>query len=259
MAKNQKKSTTSKSSSKPKKSSKGKGFKNFWSKLLRFFIIFIIIFFAVSIGSVLFYKWVNPPFTYLMAKRKIVALFQGKPSIIHYDFVEYRNISDYLKVAVIASEDQKFPEHNGFDLVSIAKAMEKNKFSKKVKGASTITQQVAKNVFLWDGRNFVRKSLEAYFTFLIEIIWGKRRILEVYLNIAEMGPMTFGAEEASRRYFEKSARKLSPDQAASIAAVLPNPIIFSVKRPTKYTLKKKDWILTQMDNLGGASYIKGLR
>jgi monofunctional biosynthetic peptidoglycan transglycosylase len=255
-----KKTTPNKAKPKPKSGSKaGKGFKNFWAKVLRFLIILVISFFLVSICSVVFYKWVNPPFTYLMAKLNISALIHGKSSTIHYEFVSYAQISEHLKIAVIASEDQKFPDHNGFDFVSIAKAMEKNKFSKKIKGASTISQQVAKNVFLWDGRNFIRKGLEAYFTFLIELIWGKKRILEVYLNIAEMGNMTFGAEEASRRYFNKPAKKLSPEQAASIAAVLPNPIMFSVNNPTRYIIKKKKWILTQMENLGGKKYISTLR
>ncbi|MDX2189159.1 MAG: monofunctional biosynthetic peptidoglycan transglycosylase [Bacteroidota bacterium] len=243
-----------KQSTTPRKK-QSKGFGAFIIKCFKFLLWCIIIFFGLSLGIVLFYKWVDPPFTFLMAKRKITAIFRGEPSKIHYDFVPYNQIGDYLKVAVVASEDQKFPFHNGFDLVSIAKAMEHNKFARKVHGASTISQQTAKNVFLWDGRNFVRKGLEVYFTFLIEQIWGKKRILEVYLNVIEMGPLTFGAEAVSYKYFSKPARKLSKEQACAIAAVLPGPLLFSINNPTRYIQHRKIWISRQIDNLGGTKYI----
>lgn len=252
-----KKTKSNPTSSKPKPRSK------FRKKLsLRYFFrllgAIIISLFLGSIGWVVFYKWVDPPFTFLMAKRKIGALWAGKPSKIHYEFVPYSQISDQIKVAVVASEDQKFPTHNGFDLVSIAKAVEHNKHSKRIRGASTISQQTAKNVFLWDGRSFLRKGLEVYFTFLIEQLWGKKRILEVYLNVAEMGIRTFGVESASYRYYGKSARKLTRKEAAALASILPNPIIFSVHRPTRFLLRRQTWIHQQIQALGGTDYIKSL-
>lgn len=256
-----KKSSAKPSSKKSSSSTKSKTSKmGFWTKLWRFCVIFTISFFVISIGWVVVYKYINPPFTYIMLKRKVLHMVTGEGSSrIRYTFVPYEKISDQLKLAVVSSEDQKFPDHNGFDLVSIAKAMEKNKFSKRVKGASTISQQTAKNAFLWDGRNFIRKGLEAYFTFLIELIWGKKRILEVYLNIAEMGHLTFGAEAASKNYFDIPARKLTQSEAALIASSLPNPIIFKLSSPTKFMYKRQAWIMTQMDNLGGVSYIKSLK
>jgi monofunctional glycosyltransferase len=215
----------------------------------------VLSFFGSTIAMVFFYKWVNPPLTFLMIKRVVMATLQAQPNDLKYEFVPYPKISNHLKLAVIASEDQKFAYHLGFDLDAIGKALEKNKKSSKIVGASTISQQTAKNVFLWDGRNFVRKGLEAYFTCLIELIWGKKRILEVYLNVAEMGRLTFGAEAAGYRYFKKPARKMSKEQAALVAAVLPNPIYFKVKQPTKFILKRKNWITRQMNNLG-EKYLK---
>lgn len=255
-----KKATTSKKATSKTKSAGRSSKSNIWIKIWRFIYISVISFFVLSLSWVLIYKYVNPPYTYLMCKRKAIQMISGEGSSnIHYKFVPYSQISDYLKLAVIASEDQKFPDHNGFDLVSIAKAMEKNKFTKKVKGASTISQQTAKNAFLWDGRNFIRKGLEAYFTFLIELIWGKKRILEVYLNIAEMGHLTFGAEATARTYFNKSAKKLTSSEAALIACSLPNPILFKVDNPTQFMLNRKTWIETQMINLGGINYIQSLK
>lgn len=192
-----------------------------------------------------------------MFKRKLTALFDGKKSKIYYQFTDYDNISRNMKLAVIASEDQKFNHHHGFDFEAIDKAMKQNKKRKKIKGASTLTQQTAKNVFLWDSRNFIRKGLEAYFTVLIEILWSKERILEVYLNVAEMGPMTFGCEAAAKKYYQKSAKNINKDEAAMIAAILPNPILFKAKAPTKFILKRKFWIMSQMNALG-FGYLKEL-
>lgn len=238
---------------------KSKTKSTFLKKVLRYFIISSIVFFVSTISWVLLYKYVNPPITYLMVKRKIVHMFNGEGSNrIRYEFVSSKYISDNVKLAVVSSEDQKFPDHNGFDLVSIAKAMEKNKFAKRAKGASTISQQTAKNAFLWDGRSFIRKGFEAYFTFLIELIWGKKRILEVYLNIAEMGSLTFGIEAASQKYFNKPARQLTQAEAALIAATLPNPIKFKADKPTSFLLNRTIWIQNQMQNLGGTNYIKNL-
>ena len=153
------------------------------------------------------------------------------------------------KLAVIASEDQLFPDHNGFDFKSIEKAMKHNQKSKSLHGASTISQQTAKNVFLWQGRSWLRKALEVYFTFMIEKIWGKKRILEVYMNVAEMGDGIFGIEKASQKYFTKSAANLSRQEAAMIAACLPNPRRYSVKPVSRYVSVRSGWILRQMNNL----------
>lgn len=165
--------------------------------------------------------------------------------------VDLNEISIHGKLAVIASEDQLFPDHNGFDIKSIKKALAYNKRKPgRVRGASTISQQVAKNVFLWQGRSWIRKGLEVYFTFMIELIWGKKRILEVYLNEAEMGKGIFGIEAASQRYFKHSAKKLTKVEAAMIASSLPNPVRFTVKPTSRYVSKKYPWVMRQMNNLG---------
>ena len=164
--------------------------------------------------------------------------------------VNLNEISIHGKLAVIASEDQLFPDHNGFDIKSIKKALAYNKRKPgRVRGASTISQQVAKNVFLWQGRSWIRKGLEVYFTFMIELIWGKKRILEMYLNEAEMGRGIFGIEAASQKYFKHSAKKLTKVEAAMIASSLPNPIRYTVKPPSRYVSRKYPWVMRQMNNL----------
>jgi monofunctional biosynthetic peptidoglycan transglycosylase len=166
--------------------------------------------------------------------------------------VNLNEISIHGKLAVIASEDQLFPDHNGFDIKSIKKALAYNKKKPgRVRGASTISQQVAKNVFLWQGRSWVRKGLEVYFTFMIEIIWGKKRILEVYLNEAEMGKGIFGIEAAAKKYFKKPASRLTRTEAAMIASSLPNPVRYTVKPASTYVSRKYPWVLRQMNNLDG--------
>jgi monofunctional biosynthetic peptidoglycan transglycosylase len=167
---------------------------------------------------------------------------------MHYDWKPLSDISPNLPLAVVTAEDQKFEEHFGFDLEAIEKAVKYNKKNKgkKVKGASTISQQTAKNVFLWQGRSWLRKGLEVYFTFLIEILWSKERIMEVYLNVIEMGPGIYGAEAAAEYYFEKTAARLSKGESALIAAILPNPIRWSARQPTPYIIRKKNWILRNM-------------
>ena len=165
--------------------------------------------------------------------------------------VNLNEISIHGKLAVIASEDQLFPDHNGFDIKSIKKALAYNKRKPgRVRGASTISQQVAKNIFLWQGRSWIRKGLEVYFTFMIELIWGKKRILEMYLNEAEMGRGIFGIEAASQKYFKHSAKKLTKVEAAMIASSLPNPIRYTVKPPSRYVTRKYPWVMRQMNNLG---------
>jgi monofunctional glycosyltransferase len=163
--------------------------------------------------------------------------------------VDWDEISPNIKLAVIASEDQLFLVHDGFDVESIMKAMEKNKKSRRIRGASTISQQVAKNVFLWQGRSWLRKGLEVYFTFMIEFVWGKKRILEVYLNVAETGKGVFGVEAAARKFFKKSASKLTKTEAAMIAASLPNPRRYTVKPLSGYVASHYENVVTQMNNL----------
>ncbi len=191
-------------------------------------------------------KWVNPPVTIT----QIGSLLSGNG--LKRDYVDAEHIASNAGLAVIASEDQLFPDHNGFDWKSIQKAIEKNKKKQnRIRGASTISQQVAKNVFLWQGRDWLRKGLEVYFTFMIELIWGKERILEVYLNVAEMGKGIFGIEAAAQNYFKKPAAKLSRTEAAMIAACLPNPVQFSVKPISRFVAARYPWILIQMSNLDG--------
>ncbi len=187
------------------------------------------------------------------------AIADGRDSEIYYDWVSYANISKEAPLAVVAAEDQLFPDHNGFDFEAMGNALSKNLKGKKLRGASTLSQQVAKNVFLWQSRSYIRKIFEVYFTVLIELIWGKERILEVYLNVAEMGSMTFGVEEASTRYFNTSAKNLTRQQAARIASVLPSPIKWSAAKPGPYVNRRTAAIARQMRALGGVAYINDLR
>lgn len=199
-------------------------------------------------------KWLNPPITTVM----IGSLLDGYG--LKKESISKREMGKNIQLAVISSEDQLFPDHNGFDLDAIKKAIEYNKDSthKKTKGASTISQQTAKNVFLWNGRNWLRKGLEVYHTFMIEMIWGKKRILEVYLNIAEMGKGIFGIQAASQFYFKKEPKELTKSEAAWIAAIFPNPILYDLKKPSSYLTKKHNWILNQMNNLDGDPEIMNL-
>ncbi|GGB78363.1 monofunctional biosynthetic peptidoglycan transglycosylase [Dyadobacter sediminis] len=216
----------------------------------------LILFFGISIVWVLILKFLPVWITPYMLSCKFNAFKEDEDTEIHQDWEPYENISKEVALAVVASEDQNFPKHWGFDFDQIYNAVTEKR--KRARGASTISQQVAKNVFLWHGRSLIRKGLEAYFTILIEVIWDKERILEVYLNVAEMGKMTFGVEAASLRYYKKSAKKLSRYEAARIAAVLPNPIRFSIKNPSSYVNKRTGQIVRQMRALGGQKYIADL-
>lgn len=206
------------------------------------------IFFILLISHLLYVvllRFILPPITIT----QISSLIEGNG--FKRNHVSMNEISKNAKLAVMASEDQLFPDHNGFDIKSIQKALDfnKKKKGKKIRGASTISQQVAKNVFLWQGRSWIRKGLEVYFTFLIELLWGKKRILEVYLNEAEMGKGIFGIEAAAKKYFKKSASKLTRTEAAMIAASLPNPKRYTVKPVSVYVGRKYPWVLRQMGNL----------
>jgi monofunctional glycosyltransferase len=207
---------------------------------------------AASILSVLSLRWIDPPFTAFMAEAQTAAwVSRDSNYVFRHRWVDLDRISPNLPLAVVASEDQKFPEHWGFDVEAIEKAYALNQHSHKVRGASTISQQVAKNLFLWSGRSYFRKGLEAYFTVLIESLWPKRRILEVYLNIAEFGYGTYGAEAAAQRFFHKPASRLTRGDAAVLAAVLPNPERYSAAAPSRYVQQRREWILDQMQALGG--------
>jgi monofunctional biosynthetic peptidoglycan transglycosylase len=228
-------------------------------RLVRLITRFLLGCVAFSLILVVVFKFVPPCFTPLMAYRSVEALTSGEDSHIGYEWTPYEDISPEVAIAVVASEDQNFPRHWGFDLNEIRKAVKSNKVRKRPRGASTISQQVAKNMFLWNGRSYFRKGLEAYFTLLIEVIWGKERILEVYLNIAETGERTFGVEAAAQRFFGTSAGKISRRQAATLAAVLPNPRHFSAKQPSPYIKSRTRFIVKQIRQLGGPAYLSDLR
>lgn len=219
--------------------------------------VFLFLFLG-SIGLVIVYKYIPVWVTPLIISRKIDAIQADQDSKIYKNWRSLDNISKEAALAVVASEDQQFPVHWGFDFDEIQDAIKENKNRKRPRGASTISQQVAKNVFLWNSPSYIRKGLEVYFTVLIELIWGKERILEVYLNVAETGPLTFGVEAAAQRFYGHSAKSLSRDEAARIAAVLPNPIRFSIARPSNYTQLRTRQISRQMRRLGGQKYVKGL-
>jgi len=212
-----------------------------------------------TVVATLSLRWVPPLRTGVMMERRVAALVDGRSYQARYIWVPIERISPHASVAVIAAEDQKFADHHGFDVESIQDAIEESERGGRLRGASTISQQVAKNVFLWSGRSFVRKGLEAYFTALIELLWPKRRILEVYLNVVELGDGVFGVEAASRAYFRKAAAGLEPPEAALLAAVLPNPHRLRAARPSAYVQGRRDWILGQMSQIGGTDYLKRIR
>jgi monofunctional glycosyltransferase len=201
----------------------------------------------LTVASALLLRWVDPPTSAFMLR---------EPRSVQYRWVAWPRISPQVKVAVIAAEDQKFPTHHGFDLASINDALEDRERGRRVRGASTISQQVAKNLFLWPGQSWLRKGLEAYFTVLIETLWPKRRILEVYLNVAEFGSGVFGVGAASEIYFRKQPARLSAPDAALLAAVLPSPKRMRVKSPSRYVRLRQEWILGQMRGLGGVGLLK---
>jgi monofunctional biosynthetic peptidoglycan transglycosylase len=225
--------------------------KNILKKMWRFCWKAAMWFFIISIASVILFKWVPVPFTPLMLIRCVEQKWDGKEMKLKKDWVSFDEIPNSLQLAVVCSEDQNFIKHSGFDFDAIDKAIEHNKTHKRKRGASTISQQVAKNLFLWQGRNWFRKGLEVYFTFLIELFWSKERIMEVYLNIIEMGDGVYGAEAASQEFFKIPAVKMSKQNAAIIAAVLPSPIRFSAKMPSAYIKNRQAWILNQMYLWGG--------
>ena len=207
-----------------------------------------------SVFLILLMRWVNPWGSMLMVERKIANWNINQQRI----WKDWDQISDNIKIAVIAAEDQQFANHWGFDFKAINRALNYNKNNRKIRGASTITQQVAKNIFLWSSRNWIRKGVESWLTVWIELIWSKQRTLEIYLNSVEWGEGIFGIEAASRHYFGVSAKQLTKEQASLLAAILPNPRKWSPVNPNILTQKKAKWILGQMENLDTKKYLKKL-
>lgn len=225
-----------------------------FKRILKWIGKIILIFFGITIGLVLIFKFINPPITLFM----IIKYFEGEASVIQKDWVPIEEISLEIPLAVIAAEDQKFMTHNGFDLEAIEKAIKNNSKGKRIKGGSTISQQTAKNVFLVPNRSWVRKGLETYFTFLIELFWSKSRIMEVYLNVIEQGDGIYGVQASSIIYFNRDAKKVNRSQAALMAVVLPNPVKYKIKNPSGYIRGRQSWTIRQMGNLGGTSIVKSL-
>ncbi|WP_201982147.1 monofunctional biosynthetic peptidoglycan transglycosylase [Hymenobacter rubidus] len=223
--------------------------------------------FLTSVAWVLLYRWVPPPATWLMLDRRAHAPvglgyygIQEEPRHIRYQFRTLDEVAPTVPLALVAAEDQRFLLHHGFDFDALAKAAKRNwnGDGTHIVGGSTISQQVAKNVFLWQGRSYVRKAAEAYFTVLIEFLWNKRRIMEMYLSVAEMGDCTFGVEAASQRYFGKSASEVSAAEAALLAGVLPNPLRFRASNPGPVARAKQLRVMRNMRRLGGTTYVAGM-
>ena len=222
--------------------------------LLRYFTWFIAWCGLFVLLVLLLFRFVNPPTSAFM----LAYLVTDTNSELQHEWVTLSDISPWMPLAVVASEDQRFPEHHGVDFAAIRKAVSEHKKGQGLRGASTITQQTAKNLFLWNGRSFVRKALEAGLAIAIDALWPKRRILEVYLNIAEFGRGVYGVQAASKRYFGISASQLSQTQAARLAAVLPNPKVLSAAQPSAYVWGRVAWIRGQMEQLSGLRYLRDL-
>ena len=227
-----------------------------WRRFWRWLLIAALLWVAITWLCVLVLRFAAPPTTAFMLERRIAAMLHHESAFaLRYQFQPLAKISPELPIALVAAEDQKFPVHHGFDVQAIEAAMDDADEGARLRGASTISQQTAKNLFLWGGRNFVRKGLEAYFTVLIELTWPKARIVEVYANVAEFGDGIYGAEAAARAYFGKSAAQINSREAALLAACLPNPRKFRPDQPSAYVLQRVDWIEHQVRQLGGPAYL----
>ena len=218
--------------------------------ILRILKLALILFVGLSVFWVILYRFVNPPVTWLMVTRGFERKADGKDWKIDKQWIDFDDISDPMKRAAVAAEDQKFMDHFGFDFKAMEKAIEKNAHNHKLQGGSTISQQTAKNVFLWPGRSYVRKAFEAYFTVLIELFWSKKRIMEVYLNEIEMGDGIYGVEAASQAYYHKSASDLNTYQAAAIASIFPDPLKWSPTNPSDYVRHRQYLIRKNIRRLG---------
>ena len=226
--------------------------------LRRIFLRAVIVLGVFWGGGIALFSVMPVPFSAVRVERQLGAWLSGDFGYVaHSDWVSMDEISPWMGLAVIAAEDQKFPEHWGFDVSAIEKALAHNERNEnRIRGASTLSQQTAKNLFLWDGRSWVRKGLEAGLTLGMETVWSKKRILTVYLNIAEFGDGIFGVEAAAQRYFHKPASRLSLSEAALLAAVLPNPLRFKANAPSGYVRSRQAWIMRQMRQLGGESFMR---
>lgn len=226
--------------------------------LRRIFLRAVIVLGVFWGGGIALFSVMPVPFSAVMVERQLGAWLSGDFGYVaHSDWVSMDEISPWMGLAVIAAEDQKFPGHWGFDVSAIEKALAHNERNEnRIRGASTLSQQTAKNLFLWDGRSWVRKGLEAGLTLGMETVWSKKRILTVYLNIAEFGDGVFGVEAAAQRYFHKPASRLSLSEAALLAAVLPNPLRFKANAPSGYVRSRQAWIIRQMRQLGGESFMR---
>ncbi len=222
-------------------------------RLRRLIVLTLLLSLSASLILVLLLRWLDPPFSSVMLQR---LASEGGPQ--RQQWVDLEQTGPYMALAVVAAEDQRFPQHRGFDTEEIIAAIERRLDGGRLRGASTISQQVARNLFLWQGRSFLRKGLEVWFTGLVEVLWPKHRILEMYLNFAETGERMFGVAAASRYYFRVKPDRLSSQQAALIAAVLPNPVLYRVEEPSAHVRQRRDWILQQMQNLGGPAYLSGI-
>ncbi|MCO4135313.1 monofunctional biosynthetic peptidoglycan transglycosylase [Citrobacter portucalensis] len=226
--------------------------------LRRIFLRVVVVLAVFWGGGIALFSVMPVPFSAVMVERQLGAWLSGDFGYVaHSDWVSMDEISPWMGLAVIAAEDQKFPDHWGFDVTAIEKALAHNERNENhIRGASTLSQQTAKNLFLWDGRSWVRKGLEAGLTLGMETVWSKKRILTVYLNIAEFGDGIFGVEAAAQRYFHKPASRLSLSEAALLAAVLPNPLRFKANAPSGYVRNRQAWIMRQMRQLGGESFMR---
>ena len=231
-----------------------------WKRIRRWILLAIGSWAVLTVVPVLLLRWVPPITSAFMLEARIEASHVGGGRYhTDYHWVSLERISPQAALAVIASEDQTFPFNYGFDFHSIRSAVRSAERGKRLRGASTISQQVARNLFLWPGRSFVRKGIEAYLTVLLETLWPKERILEVYLNVAQFGRGIYGVEAAARRFYHEPAARLTASQAALLAAVLPNPVRRHVERPSRFVLWKQRWILGQMRNLGGPAYLEEVK
>jgi monofunctional glycosyltransferase len=225
--------------------------------LLKSIALIVLLGVLLSAAPVVLMRWWHPVTSaFMLRARWDATLAHDRKYRTQYDWADLEHISPNAALAVVAEEDQQFPFHAGFDFRSIREAVRASERGKRLRGASTISQQVAKNLFLWPGRSYARKALEAWFTVLLETCWPKERILEVYLNVAEFGRGVYGVEAAAQKFFHEPAARLSPEQAALLAAVLPNPRLMHVDRPSSYVLERRDWVLDQMRRLGGSTYLR---
>lgn len=229
-----------------------------WRMLRRAALWTALVFVGASVLAVLALRWIRPPTSSFIVQAQLRQAAAGRsPFGIQHEWASWERISPAMRLAVVASEDQLFPVHHGFDVQSIHQALDEAERGRRVRGASTISQQVAKNLFLWPGKTWLRKGIEAYFTVLIETLWPKRRILEVYLNVAQFGDTTFGVESAGKRFFHVPAAQLSPYEASLLATVLPNPHRMHADRPSHYVARRAEWVRRQMRQLG-VNYLDGL-